>query len=51
MSKILNLLQGLPYGVMWFGFILAALQVHTFSVYFAQNLIKSWKLRGSKKLV
>uniref|UniRef100_A0A336LZA1 CSON008940 protein n=1 Tax=Culicoides sonorensis TaxID=179676 RepID=A0A336LZA1_CULSO len=43
--------QGLPYGLLWYGFVLGALQVHGFSLYFAWNLVKAWKSRyGSKKI-
>ncbi|KAI4454159.1 hypothetical protein MML48_10g00000215 [Holotrichia oblita] len=42
--------QGMPYGLLWYGFILVAVQVHSFTTYFALNLIKAWRLRGSKKM-
>uniref|UniRef100_U5EY77 Putative conserved plasma membrane protein n=1 Tax=Corethrella appendiculata TaxID=1370023 RepID=U5EY77_9DIPT len=38
---------GYPYGVLNYGFILMALQVHLFSLFFAWNLIKAWRSRGS----
>lgn len=41
--------QGYPYGLLWYGFILLALQVHFFSLYFAWNLIIAWKSRGIRK--
>jgi len=41
--------QGLPYGLLWYGFVLAALQVHGFSLYFAWNLVKTWKTRVASK--
>ncbi|KAK5639526.1 hypothetical protein RI129_012018 [Pyrocoelia pectoralis] len=41
--------QGYPYGLLWYGFILLALQVHFFSLYFAWNLIAAWKSRGIRK--
>lgn len=47
-SKI-DVLQNLPYGLLWYGFALAALQIHSFSLYFAWNLVKAWKTRGGKK--
>ncbi|KAB0801175.1 hypothetical protein PPYR_05529 [Photinus pyralis] len=42
--------QGYPYGLLWYGFILLALQVHFFSLYFAWNLINAWKFRGVRKM-
>ena len=41
--------QGLPYGLLWYVFILAAFQVHFFFIYFAWNLRNAWKTRGSHK--
>ncbi|XP_019557236.1 protein jagunal isoform X1 [Aedes albopictus] len=38
---------GYPYGLLWYGFVLLALQVHFFSLYFAWNLIKAWRARGT----
>lgn len=34
-----------PYGLLWYGFVLLALQVHFFSLYFAWNLITAWRSR------
>lgn len=43
--------QELPYGLMWYSFVLVALQVHGFSLYFAWNLVQAWKIRtASRKL-
>lgn len=42
--------QGYPYGLLWYGFIMLAYQVHFFSMYFAWNLVSAWKSRGAKKL-
>jgi len=39
--------QGLPYALLWYGFLLAALQVHLFSIYFASNLVSAWRLKGT----
>ncbi|XP_069695953.1 protein jagunal [Periplaneta americana] len=41
--------QGYPYGLLWYAFILLAVQVHLFSLYFAWNLIVAWRARGTKK--
>ncbi|KAL9698269.1 hypothetical protein quinque_001710 [Culex quinquefasciatus] len=41
--------QGYPYGLLWYGFVLVAVQVHLFSLYFAWNLVKAWKARGALK--
>ncbi|PNF36763.1 hypothetical protein B7P43_G11572 [Cryptotermes secundus] len=41
--------QGYPYGLLWYAFILLAVQVHLFSLYFARNLIAAWRARGTKK--
>ncbi|KAF2905593.1 hypothetical protein ILUMI_00570 [Ignelater luminosus] len=42
--------QGYPYGLLWYGFVLLAVQVHSFSLYFACNLINAWKARGTRKM-
>ena len=42
--------QGLPYGLLWYAFILLASQVHSFSLFFSWNLLVAWKTRGSKKV-
>ncbi|XP_018322679.1 protein jagunal [Agrilus planipennis] len=42
--------QGYPYGLLWYAFILLAVQVHSFSLYFAWSLIKAWRARGVKKI-
>lgn len=44
------LLQGMSYGLLWYAFIVGALQVHSFSVYFAWNLVKAWRARGTRKV-
>ncbi|KAK9890059.1 hypothetical protein WA026_008867 [Henosepilachna vigintioctopunctata] len=41
--------QGYPYGLLWYAFVLLALQVHIFSIYFAWNLLQAWKSKGLKK--
>ncbi|XP_070493522.1 protein jagunal [Chironomus tepperi] len=41
--------QNLPYGLLWYGFAFAAIQIHAFSLVFAWNLTSAWKSRGSKK--
>lgn len=41
--------QNLPYGLLWYGFAFVALQIHSFSLYFAWNLCSAWKARGAKK--
>ncbi|XP_065166304.1 protein jagunal [Atheta coriaria] len=42
--------QGMPYGLLWYGFIIVAIQIHAFSTYFAYNLLKAWKSRGGRKM-
>ncbi|KAI4497855.1 hypothetical protein M0802_006971 [Mischocyttarus mexicanus] len=49
-TEDIQLWQGLPYGMLWYAFILLASQVHSFSLYFSWNLIIAWKTRGGKKL-
>ncbi|XP_026468222.1 protein jagunal-like [Ctenocephalides felis] len=41
--------QGYPYGLLWYGFLLLATQVHFFSLYFAWNLVTAWKSKGARK--
>ncbi|XP_035732625.1 protein jagunal-like [Vespa mandarinia] len=49
-TEDIQLWQGLPYGMLWYAFILLASQVHSFSLYFSWNLIVAWKTRGGKKI-
>ncbi|XP_067013288.1 protein jagunal [Anabrus simplex] len=42
--------QGYPYALLWYAFIILAIQVHSFSLYFAWNLLVAWKARGTKKV-
>ncbi|XP_065557872.1 protein jagunal-like [Artemia franciscana] len=41
--------QGYPYGILWYCFVVVALQVHFLSLYFAKQLLEAWKIRSSKK--
>lgn len=43
------MLQGLPYGLLWYAFIVLGLQVHGFSLFFAWNLIKAWRSRTAAR--
>uniref|UniRef100_A0A1B6GXM1 Protein jagunal n=1 Tax=Cuerna arida TaxID=1464854 RepID=A0A1B6GXM1_9HEMI len=45
----LTLWQGYPYALLWYAFIILALQVHSFSLLFARNLLVAWAARGTKK--
>lgn len=40
---------GLPYAMLWYVFIIAACQVHFFTLYFAWSLLSAWRSRGTKK--
>ncbi|KAK8400096.1 hypothetical protein O3P69_003056 [Scylla paramamosain] len=42
----LQLWQGYPISVLWYSFILVAMQVHIFTLIFAYKLILAWKNRG-----
>ncbi|CAH0385359.1 unnamed protein product [Bemisia tabaci] len=48
-TKHIETWQGYPYGLLWYAFILLALQVHLFSLFFARNLLTAWTSRGTKK--
>lgn len=48
-TEDIHIWQDLPYGLLWYAFILLASQVHSFSLYFSWNLITAWKLRNEKK--
>lgn len=48
-TEEIHIWQDLPYGLLWYAFILLASQVHAFSLYFSWNLLVAWKTRGSKK--
>lgn len=48
-DKEIRMWQGFPYALLWYIFIVLALQVHTFSLYFSNNLIQSWRLRAAIK--
>ncbi|VVC99549.1 protein jagunal [Leptidea sinapis] len=41
--------QDYPYGLLWYGFVLLASQVHIFQLYFSYNLLKAWRSRGTYK--
>ncbi|XP_059607763.1 protein jagunal [Phlebotomus argentipes] len=43
--------QGMPYGLLWYAFILVGFQIHGFSFYFAWNLIKAWQSRSAARKV
>ncbi|XP_034940295.1 protein jagunal [Chelonus insularis] len=45
----IQLWQDLPYGLLWYAFILLATQVHMFSLLFSWKLLTAWRSRGSKK--
>ncbi|XP_008556092.1 protein jagunal isoform X3 [Microplitis demolitor] len=48
-TEDIQLWQDLPYGLLWYAFILAACQVHAFSLYFSSKLLLAWKSRGLRK--
>uniref|UniRef100_A0A1B0DLX8 Uncharacterized protein n=1 Tax=Phlebotomus papatasi TaxID=29031 RepID=A0A1B0DLX8_PHLPP len=43
--------QGLPYGLLWYAFIMVGFQIHGFSIYFAWNLVKAWQSRSAARKV
>ncbi|RZF36284.1 hypothetical protein LSTR_LSTR006789 [Laodelphax striatellus] len=45
----ITLWQDYPVALLWYAFILLAVQVHCFSLFFARNLVVAWTARGSKK--
>lgn len=45
----LQLWQGYPLAVLWYSFLLVAMQVHVFTLIFAWKLIISWKSSTSNK--
>lgn len=48
-TEDITLWQGYPYALLWYAFIMLAVQVHSFSLYFARNLLVAWTSRGTKK--
>jgi len=44
-----QLWQGLPYAVLNLAFLVPALQIHGFALYFSHRLLAAWKSRGAKK--
>ncbi|XP_015585096.1 protein jagunal [Cephus cinctus] len=48
-SDDIHIWHGLPYGLLWYAFVLLGSQVHFFSLYFSWNLLQAWKARGTKK--
>ncbi|CAH1402136.1 unnamed protein product [Nezara viridula] len=46
-TEEIELWQEYPYGLLWYGFIIQAIQVHLFSLYFANNLVTAWRARGT----
>ncbi|KAG0719049.1 Protein jagunal [Chionoecetes opilio] len=45
----LQLWQGYPLSVLWYSFIMIAMQVHIFTLIFAWKLILAWKNRGAAR--
>jgi len=41
--------RGLPYGLLWYAFVIVAVQVHGCSIYFAYNLITVWRQRTAAR--
>jgi hypothetical protein len=39
--------QGYSIALLWYAFLIVALQVHLFTLYFAHTLLSAWKARGS----
>ncbi|KAL1449429.1 hypothetical protein WDU94_001936 [Cyamophila willieti] len=48
-DKDIQMWQGYPYALLWYIFIVLAVQVHSFSMYFSNNLIQCWRLRVAMK--
>lgn len=48
-DKDIQMWQGYPYALLWYIFIVLAFQVHSFSMYFSNNLIQSWRMRAAIK--
>jgi len=48
-TEDIHIWQGLPYALLWYAFILGAIQVHFFSLYFAWNLLLAWRVKGAAK--
>ncbi|CAG7835580.1 unnamed protein product [Allacma fusca] len=46
-TRNIQMWQGYPYGLLWYAFLLVALQVHGFSLYFASNLFSAWRVKKS----
>ncbi|XP_011496209.1 PREDICTED: protein jagunal [Ceratosolen solmsi marchali] len=44
-TQDIQMWQELPYGVLWYGFILTASQVHGFTLYFSYNLLVAWQTK------
>ncbi|XP_043275960.1 protein jagunal [Venturia canescens] len=49
-TEDIHMWQNMPYGLLWYGFILLAFQVHFFSLLFSWKLLVAWKARGSRKI-
>lgn len=45
----IHMWQGVPYGLLWYGFVIIGLQIHGFSLYFAWNLISAWRSRTAMR--
>lgn len=41
--------RGMPYGLLWYAFVLVGFQIHGFTLYFAWNLVNAWKARGAAR--
>lgn len=50
LSRVAEVWQGFPVALIWYAFIVVALQTHFFQLFFAIKLIFAWNIkRGTKK--
>jgi hypothetical protein len=47
--KDIQVWQGYPYALLWYIFLVIALQIHLFSLFFASKLVTAWRVKGSAK--
>jgi len=46
-TKNVQTWQGYPYALLWYAFLVVAIQVHGASVYFSSKLVNAWRIKGT----
>lgn len=49
LTKEMEVWQGYPVALIWYSFLVVALQVHFFQLFFAYTLVKAWTLKSRRE--